>query len=169
MIVTYKLVLQALLESTLSLAQTHLTKGSAKQAEAYATQAYDLASELQADIWRAKASSMLAAIYIKTESLEQAAKYLGEAKAVLDRVSGAGDESVISNYLPLEIDELLRECGLRSLAEPASHEELSGGRGRRSVPIAPNDNRKHRSISGGSRACSQHVSYFLAESEEQRH
>lgn len=86
-----------MLESTLSLAQTHLTKGSAKQAEAYATQAYDLASELQADIWKAKASSMLAAIYIKTESLEQASKYLGEAKSVLDKVSRADDASVFQS------------------------------------------------------------------------
>lgn len=77
---------QSLLESTLKLAQTHLTKGSAKQAEAYATQARHLASELSAGIWKAKASLMLAAIYIKTESLDQAKTVLAEAKVTLEEV-----------------------------------------------------------------------------------
>jgi predicted negative regulator of RcsB-dependent stress response len=75
-----------LLESTLKLAQTHLIKGSAKQAEAYATQAHHLASELGAGIWKAKASLVLAAIHIKTETLDKAKTVLEEAKDTLEEV-----------------------------------------------------------------------------------
>ncbi|KAJ9092673.1 hypothetical protein QFC21_006738 [Naganishia friedmannii] len=63
----------------------HLTKGSAKQAEAYGTQAYELAKELKSNVWIAITSCMLAAVHIKMNSLKQASKHLAEAKDILEK------------------------------------------------------------------------------------
>lgn len=69
------------------LAQIHLTKGSAKQAEAYGNQAYDLAKELKSNVWIAITSCMLAAVHIKMNSLDQASNHLAEAQDILEKVS----------------------------------------------------------------------------------
>ncbi|KAJ9094312.1 hypothetical protein QFC19_007997 [Naganishia cerealis] len=70
--------------SEIRMAQIHLTKGSAKQSEAYAAQAYDLAKQLKSSTWIAITSCMLAAVHIKMNSLEKALEHLTEAKDILE-------------------------------------------------------------------------------------
>lgn len=113
-----------MLESTLRLGQTHLIKGSAKQAEAYATQAQQLASALNAGIWKAKSSLMLAAIYIKTESLDQAKMVLAEAKGTLEEVRHFYSRIATADCFCYETDELTRKRGVRTLAQSPACQEL---------------------------------------------
>ncbi|KAJ9118120.1 hypothetical protein QFC22_004021 [Naganishia vaughanmartiniae] len=75
----------SLLESAVRLAQIHLTKGSAKQADAYGNQAYDLAKELKSSVWIAMTSCMLAAVHIKMNALDRASEHLAEATDILEK------------------------------------------------------------------------------------